>query len=51
MRFGKSEFGIEIYTSEYHRQGKLSWCELGRGYGFPVTANVRDLLQGDDVGL
>jgi hypothetical protein len=41
--------GIEIYTSEYHEAGVLRWDKPGRGYGFPVTANVRDLLIGDDA--
>jgi uncharacterized protein DUF6968 len=41
--------GIEIYTSEYHEAGVLSWDKPGQGYGFPVTANARDLLIGDDA--
>jgi hypothetical protein len=43
------KIGIEIYTSEYHASGKLMWEAPGRGYGFPVPPNARDLLIGDDV--
>jgi hypothetical protein len=41
--------GVEIYTSEYHKAGTLRWFEPGRGYGFPVGGNLRDLLIGDDA--
>lgn len=40
--------GAEIYTSRYHKEGWLEWLARNRGYGFPVTNNVRDLLIGDD---
>jgi hypothetical protein len=41
--------GFEIYTSEFHESGRLAG-EKGRGgYGFPVMAEYRDLLQGDDA--
>ena len=40
--------GAEIYASDHHRSGCLVWFEPGRGYGFPVTNNIRDLLVGDD---
>ena len=40
--------GTEIYTSTYHRAGKLHYHKLPGGYGFPVAANCRDLLEGDD---
>jgi hypothetical protein len=43
--------GAEIYTSKYHKSGSLQWFEPGRGYGFPVTGNLRDLLIGDDANL
>lgn len=42
------KIGIELYTSEYHHSGRLSWTERGKGYGFPVPSNGRDLLIGDD---
>jgi hypothetical protein len=41
--------GSEIYTSEYHESKMLSWEKPGRGYGFPVPNNMRDLLEGDDA--
>lgn len=40
--------GAEIYASDYHESGRLRWLVPGRGYGFPVTNNIRDLLVGDD---
>ena len=43
------KIGIELYTSAYHENGELSWGPQGKGYGFPVTKNVRDLLIGDDA--
>ena len=41
--------GAEIYTSNYHKAGELFWEAPGKGYGFPVSPSLRDLLQGDDV--
>lgn len=40
--------GAELYASEHHEAGRLSWLEAGAGYGFPVTQSIRDLLVGDD---
>jgi hypothetical protein len=40
--------GTEIYCSEEHRSGKLSWDDNWSGYGFPVPGNIRDLLAGSD---
>ncbi len=40
--------GAELYASNPHKSGALAWLSAGRGYGFPVTRNVRDLLVGDD---
>jgi hypothetical protein len=40
--------GAEIYASKYHEARRLSWLAPDRGYGFPVTNNIRDLLVGDD---
>jgi hypothetical protein len=40
--------GTEIYCSEEHRSGKLSWDDNWSGYGFPVPGNIRDLLAGND---
>jgi hypothetical protein len=41
--------GTEIYISDYHKSGNLSWDVPGQGYGFPVAQNIRDLLEGDDA--
>jgi hypothetical protein len=41
--------GAEIYASEYHATGRLSWLMLGAGYGFPVPNTIRDLLVGEDA--
>ena len=40
--------GAQIYASDHHASGKLMWHAPGKGYGFPVTNNIRDLLVGDD---
>jgi len=41
--------GAELYASEHHKSGNLSWDEPDSGYGFPVVPSLRDLLQGDDA--
>ncbi len=43
--------GAMIYASDHHTSGKLMWLKPGKGYGFPVTNNLRDLLIGDDREL
>lgn len=40
--------GAFIYSSDHHASGKLMWQEPGKGYGFPVTSGLRDMLIGDD---
>ena len=40
--------GAEVYASSQHQSGRLEWLEAGRGYGFPVSDNIRNLLVGDD---
>lgn len=40
--------GAELYCSEMHKSGRLSWTEGWVGYGFPVSPIIRDLLVGDD---
>jgi hypothetical protein len=40
--------GSLIYASDHHESGRLRWLEPGKGYGFPVTNNMRDVLIGDD---
>jgi hypothetical protein len=41
--------GAELYTSEYHKSGRLVWDKPGNGYGFPLPPTLRDLLAGDDA--
>ncbi len=41
--------GAALYCSEEHKSGHLSWTEGHKGYGFPVTNSIRDLLEGDDA--
>jgi|SRR5690242_11803783 len=48
LELGLQLIGVQIYTSAHHASGKLTWLESGKGYGFPVTSNLRDLLVGDD---
>jgi hypothetical protein len=40
--------GADLNSSNYHKESRLIWGETGAGLGFPVPANVRDLLEGDD---
>lgn len=40
--------GTEIYVSEAHQTGQLSWDDKWIGYGFPVPNSLRDMLVGDD---
>jgi len=40
--------GTELYTSEYHKAGRLMWLKPGGGYGFPVPNIIRDTLIGED---
>jgi hypothetical protein len=40
--------GAFLYASDHHASGKLVWLEAGKGYGFPVPNNLRDMLIGDD---
>ena len=40
--------GADIYTSNYHKFGRLMFEAPGQGYGFPVPESIRHLLVGDD---
>jgi hypothetical protein len=40
--------GSEIYASDYHKAGDLRWGETWKGYGLPVTNNIREQLMDDD---
>jgi hypothetical protein len=41
--------GSELYNSDYHKAGDLTSGDSWKGYGFPVSKNLRDLLIGDDA--
>jgi hypothetical protein len=41
--------GAQLYASKYHQDGSLVFETPGAGYGFPVPANLRDLLVGADA--
>lgn len=41
--------GTDLYTSDFHRSGRLRWLEPGDGYGYPVPKVIRDLLVGNDA--
>jgi hypothetical protein len=43
--------GMELYDSEHHKAGNLSWDPERRGYGFPVLSIARDQLEGDDLNF
>ncbi|NVN87529.1 MAG: hypothetical protein HXX15_15745 [Rhodopseudomonas sp.] len=49
LLFAMQMIGAELYASDQHESGRLIWLERGKGYGFPVPASIRDLLQGDDA--
>ncbi len=44
-----SMIGAELYCSDEHQSVGLSWGQDWIGYGFPLPANLRDLLIGDDA--
>src|SRR4051794_9829116 len=48
LLFAMQMIGAEVYASFQHTSGRLEWLEAGRGYGFPVPDNIRNLLIGDD---
>jgi hypothetical protein len=41
--------GADIYSSTYHKSGRLMLEASGNGYGFPVPSSLRGLLEGDDA--
>lgn len=41
--------GAELYSSDEHRMGRLTWDKDWAGYGFPVPGAIRDLLGADDA--
>jgi len=49
LRLALEAIGMELYFSNYHKSGSLSWPGTSGGYGFPVPYNTRHLLVGDDA--
>jgi hypothetical protein len=49
LHLALQKIGVDVYTSKHHESKALSWEKPGRGYGFPVSKNIRDLLEGDDA--
>jgi Protein of unknown function len=43
--------GINLYSSDPHKQGRLKWDEPHGGYGFPLNSALRQLYQGRDKYL
>jgi hypothetical protein len=41
--------GSDLYTSDAHASGALTWSDAWAGYGFPVPGVMRDVLVGDDA--
>jgi hypothetical protein len=41
--------GADLYTSSYHKAGKLVFGAPDAGYGFPVPSSLRPFLVGDDA--
>lgn len=41
--------GAQLYASDAHAAGELSWTSGRRGYGVPVSRLIRDRLEGDDA--
>jgi hypothetical protein len=39
------KIGIDIYTSDYHRQGQLVWFEADQGYRSTCGALAKNLLR------
>jgi hypothetical protein len=41
--------GFDLYTSDDHAKGALSWDGQRPGFGFPLHPEYRDWLMGDDA--
>src|SRR6185295_13630456 len=48
LLFSLNMIGTLLYTSDANKSGELVWLKEGKGFGFPVPSNIRDLLVGDD---
>jgi hypothetical protein len=48
IRHALEMIGAELYSSDEHEAGALTFDGAWKGYGFPVPQNLRDRLIGDD---
>lgn len=48
LRLAMEKIAAQLYATRHHSEGRLTWMEPGRGYGFPLHPNSRDLAIGDD---
>jgi hypothetical protein len=39
---------LQLYGSDYHKQGRLYWQKPGTGYGFPLPKNLASEYIGHD---
>jgi hypothetical protein len=48
LHLAMQKIAVDLYGSDAHREGRLSWPGQGVGYGFPMPKGGRDLLVGFD---
>jgi hypothetical protein len=48
LHLAMQKIAFDLYASDHHREGRLSWPGQGAGYGFPMPKGGRDLLVGYD---
>ena len=48
LHLAMQKIASELYASDHHRDGRLTWPGQGAGYGFPMPKSGRDLLVGYD---
>ncbi|MGQ3357354.1 MAG: DUF6968 family protein [Phreatobacter sp.] len=48
LHLAMQKIAVDLYGSDAHREGRLSWPGQGAGYGFPMPKSGRDLLVGCD---
>ncbi len=42
------DIGTELYRSDHHQSGTLTWDDRYEGYGFPLISTMREQLVGND---
>lgn len=48
LHLAMQKIAADLYGSDAHREGRLSWPGQAAGYGFPMAKGGRDLLVGFD---